>query len=218
MPTFAGTGEQKRLPGVDRGLIIAFTGPRIPTGWALCDGTLGTPDLRGAMVVGATAAGTGTAGGTADTSVGLVHAGFALGAHSNHVPTQPGAHTAHSVTQPSTHSNHAPTQSAVHPTHASGGAHTHDTHVLGATGSLAVAGVKLVGPAAAHSSDGAHTHDAHPAHAGWGVDVHSAHAGFAVDAHNAHSGFAVDAHDAHGVTQADTHLYKVFVVAYVMKL
>ncbi len=38
-----------RLP---QGLISMWSGEEIPTGWALCDGTNGTPDLRGRFVVG----------------------------------------------------------------------------------------------------------------------------------------------------------------------
>lgn len=210
-------GQIKIVPSVPKGLIIAFYGTLLPEGWAICDGTLGTPDLTLRVLVGDTAVGTGTAGGTQDAVTGLTHSGFALTNHSDHSPTQPSAHSAHSVTQPSDHSNHTATQPATHPTHSSEGAHTHDAHTTSADGSAAIATNKLVGPAT-HSSDGAHTHDAHPAHSGWGVNAHSAHSGFAVDAHSAHSGFAVDAHSAHGITQADTHLYKVHKLAYIMKL
>ncbi|GAA4276751.1 phage baseplate protein [Aquimarina mytili] len=38
-----------RLP---QGLISMWSGNEIPTGWALCDGTNGTPDLRGRFIVG----------------------------------------------------------------------------------------------------------------------------------------------------------------------
>jgi microcystin-dependent protein len=36
-----------------RGSIIAFNSATAPTGWALCDGTNGTPDLRGRFILGA---------------------------------------------------------------------------------------------------------------------------------------------------------------------
>lgn len=39
------------------GDIIMFAGATAPSGWAICDGTNGTPDLRGDFVVGANAAG-----------------------------------------------------------------------------------------------------------------------------------------------------------------
>ncbi|HHG85444.1 MAG TPA: hypothetical protein ENJ82_11920 [Bacteroidetes bacterium] len=36
-----------------RGMIVIWTGSLSPTGWAFCDGTNGTPDLRGRFVLGA---------------------------------------------------------------------------------------------------------------------------------------------------------------------
>lgn len=36
------------------GTIVMFNGNTAPTGWALCDGTNGTPDLRGRFIVGKT--------------------------------------------------------------------------------------------------------------------------------------------------------------------
>ncbi len=38
------------------GGIIIWTNPSIPSGWAICDGTNGTPDLRGRFIVGHTLA------------------------------------------------------------------------------------------------------------------------------------------------------------------
>ena len=37
--------------GVPHGVIVAFHGSPVPTGWALCDGTNGTPDLRGKFIL-----------------------------------------------------------------------------------------------------------------------------------------------------------------------
>ena len=34
------------------GMIVAFSGSTIPTGWQICDGTNGTPDLRGRFILG----------------------------------------------------------------------------------------------------------------------------------------------------------------------
>jgi microcystin-dependent protein len=39
------------------GDIIPFAGTVAPTGWAICDGTSGTPDLRGFFIVGASSSG-----------------------------------------------------------------------------------------------------------------------------------------------------------------
>ena len=38
---------------VPRGAIMMWAGTTAPTGWAICDGTQGTPDLRGRFVMGA---------------------------------------------------------------------------------------------------------------------------------------------------------------------
>ena len=45
------TSGQNSLPKT--GDIIPFAGTSAPTGWAICDGTNGTPDLRGHFLVGA---------------------------------------------------------------------------------------------------------------------------------------------------------------------
>lgn len=39
--------------GVPRGTIVAYNSSVAPPGWALCDGTNGTPDLRGRFILGA---------------------------------------------------------------------------------------------------------------------------------------------------------------------
>ena len=48
------------------GMIIAFKGSSIPSGWALCDGSNGTPNLIGKFIRGGSTSTTGTTGG-ADT-------------------------------------------------------------------------------------------------------------------------------------------------------
>lgn len=217
-PVYDAQGHEK-VAGylIEPGTIIIFYGTAVPSGWAICDGTGGTPDLTDRILVGDSAVGTGTAGGTASPATGLVHTAFALGNHSSHVIGQPAAHSAHTPTQPAAHSAHTPVQPATHATHSSAGAHTHNAHTMAADGSAQVATNKYVGPGT-HSSDGAHTHDAHPAHTAWAVDAHSAHSGFAVDAHSAHAGAALDAHSVHSITQADTHQPKFYSLVYIMKI
>lgn len=45
--------EISRLSALPRGSIIVWTSKDIPNGWAICDGTNGTPDMRDKFIVGA---------------------------------------------------------------------------------------------------------------------------------------------------------------------
>ncbi len=61
-----------RATDLPKGGIIMWSGPidKIPTGWALCDGQNGTPDLRGRFILGAhtTALPVGTKGGSSNAT------------------------------------------------------------------------------------------------------------------------------------------------------
>ena len=56
----------------------------IPSGWYVCDGSNGTPDLRGYFILGSSLAGAGQADAGAST---------VIAAHANHAVTQPANHT-----------------------------------------------------------------------------------------------------------------------------
>ena len=63
---------QLTTTAVVKGMILLWSGAKtgIPTGWLLCDGTNGTPDLRDKFVVGATSTyAVGASGGSADAIV-----------------------------------------------------------------------------------------------------------------------------------------------------
>jgi hypothetical protein len=193
--------------GIPAGAIVLWSGllANIPSGWALCDGTLGTPDLRSRFVKG-TAAGVdpgGTGGAATHT-----HA-----AHAAHVVTQPSAHAAHVVTQPSDHASHTHTYTQVVN-------HVHrQQYNPTTTGALS-------GPTTAPDTSSSGT-------AAWGtVDTQNptggvatgttagpgatiTHAGTAVDAHSAHAGTAVDAHSAHDSPNSEP---AYFALAFIMKL
>ena len=49
------TGDAGTAPSFNQGIIVMWSGSSatIPSGWALCDGTSGTPDLRSRFMVGA---------------------------------------------------------------------------------------------------------------------------------------------------------------------
>ena len=82
---------QRLGAGVPAGVIVLWSGTlaAIPAGWALCDGSNGTPDLRSRFVKGA-AAGVdpGATGGAAththDAHPALGHAGTAVADHASH--------------------------------------------------------------------------------------------------------------------------------------
>ncbi len=77
-------------------LIWGFFAGTIPTGWQLCDGTHGTPDLRSKFVIGA-----GTTYAPGDTGG---HETIRLPSHSpSHVVTQADAHGTHSVSTAASH-------------------------------------------------------------------------------------------------------------------
>jgi hypothetical protein len=199
--TFTGsnvfTGTVKSISGaneyymVPKGGIILWSGSEgtIPSGWALCNGGNGTPDLRNRFVVGAgtgSVYAVGATGGatnhTHDTAIGAPTTSSA-GAHTHTTATgttgSESAHT-HSVNPPST-------------TSGSSGAHTHaggtlafargvDVTGSGSGGSFSVslnsgAGANNLTPnawAGATASSGAHTHS---------IDI----ASFASAAGSAHS-------------------------------
>lgn len=173
---------------IPAGLIVMWGGllATIPAGWKLCDGSLGTPDLRGLFVKGAAAAANpGVTGGGAHT-------------HATHVVTQPGAHASHVVTQPSAHAAHAAL-----------GTHAHELpfiKVAGATGQLRMLASSIFGTGTSRAPESvsaaptalttAAAVELSQAVSGGTPDAHSAHAGAAVDAHSAHAGTAVDAHSS----------------------
>lgn len=103
--------------GFPRGAIAMWFGASVPSGWAFCDGTNGTPDLRARFIKGAGGSGfdqVNTAGGAAAHS-------HTLPSH-NHVTTQHthsmahthtiGAHL-HSVDPPSTSTSTASNNSSI---------------------------------------------------------------------------------------------------------
>ena len=46
-------GRYSGLSGVPQGSIVLWGKETVPSGWAICDGTNGTPDLRNNFVIGA---------------------------------------------------------------------------------------------------------------------------------------------------------------------
>jgi hypothetical protein len=217
----SGGGEDPDV--IPAGVIVLWSGTiaTIPAGWALCDGTLGTPNLQDRFVIGENVA-PGSSGGTVNADAGLAHDAHAVtqpDAHAAHVVTQPNAHV---VTQPSAHAAHVVTQPNNHVDVVN---HVHrefrnsvntgglDGWAAGdtSTNTPTLTGYSTDNPTAGGVAAQVHSGtavDGHSAHAGTAVD---AHAGTAVDAHSAHAGAAVAAHAAHAVM-------RFYRLAYIQKL
>jgi hypothetical protein len=66
------TEDISKLSALPRGSIIVWTSKDIPAGWAICDGTNGTPDMRDKFIVGASNnRDINVTGGHATTSISL---------------------------------------------------------------------------------------------------------------------------------------------------
>ncbi|MFH0912875.1 MAG: hypothetical protein V1884_01125 [Candidatus Omnitrophota bacterium] len=98
------------VSGTPRGTIVMWSGTlaTIPTGWALCNGTNGTPDLRDKFIYGTSAAEEPGATGGATTHTHTVDiASFASSSNSSSTSTSLGGSPAaathsHSIDPPST--------------------------------------------------------------------------------------------------------------------
>jgi microcystin-dependent protein len=98
------TPEEINNP-IPSGLIALWSGSVVPAGWALCDGSAGTPDLRGRFVIGTSDSYTlGSTGGSATTSAGGVHShtSSSAGSH-NHGGVTGGTALTYSQIPPHTH-------------------------------------------------------------------------------------------------------------------
>ena len=151
--------------GVPAGVILMWHGliANIPSGWALCNGSNGTPDLRGQFVQGAANAVEAGATGGSNTA--------APAAHSNHSVTQPSAHAAlashqHSVPLGTGNGNNNNIM-IDHNEYGAGSSYTADRRTvnIGYGGNWTTTGTLTQGTAAG-------TPDSH---SGTAVDAHSAH-------------------------------------------
>lgn len=87
---FVQSSISSRVPAIPPGVILMWSGAiyNIPSGWVLCDGTNGTPDLRNRFIIGAandvggdartTVTGTGTKLGGSKDSVVVSHSHTAI--------------------------------------------------------------------------------------------------------------------------------------------
>ena len=207
--THAGTPHGGSLPA---GLIVMWGGlvANIPSGWALCDGSNGTPDLRGRFIKGASAEPGGTGGAATHTHAGhtdhsaLTHSGATVG---DHAVTQPSAHPDHAALSHSAHAgatvaNHTDVLNHTHPENrnsaTTGGL---DGWAAGdtSTSTPLQTGYVTGNPSANGVAAQVHTVGQASAHSDHGAQSHSAHSGTAVDAH------AVGQASQHGAQSHSAH-------------
>ena len=184
---------------VPAGTITMWSGliAAIPSGWFLCNGSNGTPDLRERFIQGAANGVEAGATGGSNTA--------APGNHSNHTVTQPSGHT---VTQPSAHSALGTHQHEL-PFGRVGSynyIHVTDTSPFGSGSTISLtradSGISTGGATQSVTAELAQ------AISGGTPDAHS---GTAV---SAHSGTDVNAHSAHSTADSRPTF---FVLLYIMK-
>lgn len=213
------------------GGIILWSGSvaSIPSGWALCDGSSGTPDLRGRFVVGAGGAHSPDDTGGAD-SVDISHThgdgSYATDSdahtHGNgSLATDSDAHTHTSGTYATdsdghTHDVTGSSSTAGDHAHTSGSyaaASDAHTHTIAGNTRASAAGAVFYSTATATGSD-AHTHDVSGSSSTTGDHSHTSGT-YATDndshSHDVTGSSASDAHthDVTGTTASDSHTHNV---------
>ena len=139
-----------------------------PSGWAVCDGSNGTPDLRGRFIVAAGGSYSGT-GGSADAVV-VSHS------HGYSSFSSTGDHT-HSVSQSSTNvsnqSNHTHPAGNYAVSNSSGGSHSHSVDFDTDEGGSHTHHANISGTTGNQSANHTHTLDTQGSGFGGGGHAHS---------------------------------------------
>lgn len=79
--------------GVPTGVIVMWSGTTAPAGWALCDGTNGTPNLKDRFVLGWGARAVGTAGGEENVTLTGAQSGVPVHTHTMQTANAPHSHS-----------------------------------------------------------------------------------------------------------------------------
>lgn len=193
--------------GVPRGVIVMWNGTTAPTGWALCDGQNGTPDLQDKFILGwtKTTVAPGSTGGA--KTVRLTSAQSGLPAHGHTTDSQNAPH------------GHETSYTDLTHTHAIDwdGSHAHGGKWLPWVNDLVFQAGSGASKTATRGGnghdaipfDGSHIHKIHDA----GLNhKHSVLSGDATHAHGVVANTAVDAAQPHD------NMPPYYVLAYIMKL
>lgn len=188
---------------VPSGAIIAYHGSGVPSGWALCDGTNGTPDLRGRFIVGAsTSRAPGSTGGQEYVTLSDQQSGIRAHVHTT---DQANAAHAHGLTETNLSHNHGMDHA---------GLHSHDGKWIPYVNSVGVAGS---GKWATRGDNG---HDYIPPD---GNHAHGIHYALGNHGHTVQTGNATHGHDVNPNTSANAvqphnNMPPYYALVYIMKL
>jgi hypothetical protein len=132
------------------GMIVMYTGTTAPVGWAICNGTNGTPDLRDRFIIGAGSTfNVGTPGGSYVTNNAGDHQHTVGSVSGSFNTNESGAAHSHSVNPPETGTSSA-------------GGHSHSTGSPNSTGTAATGNTRNYATGAhGHntSNTGSHSHN-----------------------------------------------------------
>ena len=213
--------------GVPAGIITIWSGSTasVPSGWALCDGANGTPDLRDRFIVGAGSAyAVGATGGsntvTLDETQIPGHTHFVsgntdnTGAHTHNVSGNTSNAGAHSHTG-STSNNGSHTHGLTAITFGYNGNSTSGTYIIGRTGLYALnSNVSRSNSNLGARSSGSHSHNFSTSNTG----AHSHTLSGTADSDGAHSHSISITSDSTGGGNSHENRPPYYALAYIMKL
>ena len=189
--------------GVPAGVIVAFHGSVIPSGWAVCDGLNGTPNLQDRFIIGASnSRAAGSSGG--ESSVTLTAAQSGVPAH-GHTTANADAPHSHPLTQTDLAHTHSISPVGSHAHQGKWIPYVNEVSV-GGTGKTAIQG------GIGHDAipfDGGHDHTA-----GYALGLH----GHTVQSGNATHSHSVNANTAANASQAHNNMPPYYALAFIMKL
>jgi microcystin-dependent protein len=218
------------IGSVPRGVIVAYNGDTSPTGWAICNGSNGTPDLRDRFIVGVSATkARGTRAGV--ESVKLTSAQSGSPAHTHTTDSKDAAHSHEVNTIKLDHGHTGYTYHPSGPAHDGwhshgGGGHSHPLWALqdvalGSPNARRITGGSQgsAGGSWDGTGGGDHSHDngAHGHHIGINGYVGSL-TGITTKPANATHSHGVNANAAADASQAHDNMPPYYALVYIMKL